>query len=394
MKRLIILVIALSLVGSFAFAENTGDITQTGDHNDAEAVQNGDNEATVEQVGDYQTATVDQNGENVGGVYQLYDGSHNTAELSQDGNNEAWITQGVPNWTNYAASDANWNEASVEQMGENYAVLEQYGGTNSSNGNEGEITQNGDGNVAYAYQGWTYYGWGPEPGQPTWALKSYNSDVNISQVNNENSAYVWQYGGNRNDVAVAQDGIGNLASITQGFIYVDHDYSFTHPVYNTQDNNASVTQTGDDNIGKLMQIGDNNSFKLSQTGSGNSVGFDDDDGTQLPDRNEYFYQDGDNNQFAGLNKSGDNISFRANWDAEQHNGALLDAGSEGITGYYGSFQQGDDNVIGLRQGASDEALIQQLGNNNTSTLWQQGSGTNEATMLQNGNNNTASLIQE
>jgi hypothetical protein len=404
MKRLIILVIAISLVGSFAFAENTGDITQTGDHNDADAVQTGDNEALVEQIGDYQTATVDQDGINKGKVWQL-NGKRNIADMDQNGdNNKAYIMQGMTEgyMTGYYSVNANFNDATINQTGNrNWAALLQYGGSNNNNGNIGEITQNGKRNHVFADQGDAYHGNSFDhaiPNNYEHAYQSYNSELTIEQINDDNHVEYYQYGGDNNDAIIRQDGNSNFTKIHQGFLFVKNapdgnpNYTFNTPVTNTKNNDVNVNQVGDNNTAGLLQLGDNNSFQLSQSGSGNKVGFYEEEEGEGPEgrRNAYFHQDGDNNQFAGVTESG---IFIAGWDAKQHNGAVLDSESEGIEGYYGSFQQGDGNKIGLRQ-YNDKALIQQLGNNNTSTLWQQGAGTNEATMLQNGNNNNASLIQK
>lgn len=87
------------------------------------------------------------------------------------------------------------------------------------------------------------------------------------------------------------------------------------------------------------------------------------------------------------------LSYNVYSAAEQNNGATLDYDSEGIAGYFGSFQRGDDNRIGIRQGNNDTGLIQQLGNNNTSLLFQGGAPSHSATMLQDGNNNMADISQ-
>jgi hypothetical protein len=142
-----------------------------------------------------------------------------------------------------------------------------------------------------------------------------------------------------------------------------------------------------------MQLGDGNSFKLNQTGDDNWVGWNPDAVIStspfktdlLLSRNAYFKQDGNNNRFAGvvLNAS-NNPSFRAGLDAEQFNGATLS---------HESYQKGDYNDIGLRQGQDDLGLIQQDGIGNEALLWQGGADQNRATMMQFGNNNSASVVQ-
>ncbi len=392
MKKMIIFLFGMLLLANFVFAQNTSTVTQTGDNNQAIATQSGNNETEITQVGTEQKATVTQTGSNFGGVYQLNNGSNNEATLTQDGSgNETWINQGMEKdfWSNYESVEANWNTATVTQTGNsNFGSVEQYGGTASTDGNETSLNQDGNSNTAYIYQGWAYSGWGET--YETSHLKTTNSVVQVSQVSEGNWTGVWQYGGDQNQVEVTQDGNDNLASVAQGFIYTDFNYSFTTPVYNTQNNLAKISQSGDENYGKVMQLGDNNTFKLSQQ-NGSRVGYDENAQGLEATRNAYFQQDGNDNQFAGVAKSGTDLSFDGAADAEQLNGALVDAASEGVTGYFGSFQKGDGNKIGLRQ-YDDTALIQQIGNDNTALLWQDGN--NNAVILQDGNSNLAKVLQQ
>jgi hypothetical protein len=393
MRKLFALLTVVFFAG-FMMAQNTDTTSQTGYNNLAKTTQTGNNHAQVIQDGSLQNATVTQNGANTGGVYQLENGYKNKATLSQDGyGNEGYINQGMTQgyWSDYQAVGANYNNANMTQTGNsNFGSIEQYGGSNNTNGNTAHLTQNGSGNTSYEYQGWAYSGWGE-----TWTtshLQNYNSTINVTQINNNNTGNVWQYGGDNDHATISQDGNSNLAQVAQGFIYTDYAYTFTTPVYNTVNNNATITQTGDYNNGKVMQLGNNNSFHLSQS-QGSWVGYDPSATGLEASRNAYFQQDGNNNRVAGVNKSGDNISFKGSADAEQINGAKLDAVSEGISGYYGSFQKGDGNTLGLRQ-YNDHALIQQLGNSNNAVLWQGSTAVNDATMLQNGNSNTASVLQQ
>ncbi len=391
MKKWFIGFIGVLIFFSLTFAQNQATVSQTGNDNKATTMQTGSNEAEVTQVGQMQEATVTQTGDNFGGIYQLNNGSNNTATLTQDGSgNQTWLNQGMEKdfWSGYESVEADWNQASVTQTGNsNTASLEQYGGS-ANQGNQGSLSQDGSNNDAYIYQGWAYSAWGET--YETSHLKAYNSTVNVSQVSDGNWVGVWQYGGSQNAVEVSQDGNDNYASVTQGFIYTDLNYSFTTPVYNTQNNQAKITQTGDENHGKVMQLGDNNLFKLSQH-NGSRLGYDENAQGLEASRNAYFHQDGNDNQVAGVYKSGTDLSFDGGMDAEQLDGALLDASSEGVTGYFGSFQKGDRNKIGLRQ-LNDKALIQQIGNDNTTVLWQDGD--NEATVLQQGDLNTARVLQQ
>jgi len=378
MNKLFISVVAMLFAASLSFAQNANTTTQTGNDNVANSTQTGNNVVEVIQVGNSQNATSTQNGNNTGGVYQLNKGNKNVAVLSQDGsNNQGWITQGMTKdyWEDYQSVAANWNNASITQVGSsNSGSLEQYGGSNSTNGNTANLYQNGSNNTAYGYQGWAYSGYGET--STTSQLQSYNSTVNITQINDKNYAAVFQYGGNSNNASVSQNGNSNVASITQGFIYTDFNYTFTTPVYNTKNNNAYITQAGDNNHGKVMQLGSNNSFNLSQS-QGSSVGYDASVSGLLNVRDAYFHQDGNNNQFNG----------------SQTDGAKLDAVSEGISGYFGSFQKGNGNNITLIQD-NGNAIMQQLGNYNTAALYQGGGNSNNAKILQNGNSNFANVIQQ
>lgn len=367
MKKLFALFTVLLFAGSM-MAQNTAKVTENGNYNEAAVTQTGSNDVEIDQVGDFQTATATQNGTNLGGIYQLNDGNNNEATLSQDGSgNEGWINQGMTlgYWADYQTLDANWNNATMTQTGNsNFGSIEQYGGSNSTDGNEANLTQNGNGNVSYGNQGWAYSGWGET--DITSTLSSFSSTINISQIHDNNVGNVWQYGGTDNEVKISQDGNSNVASIAQGFIYDDFNYDFTHPVYNTVGNYAEVNQDGDGNIGKAFQLGDDNYFKLTQNGNGNTVGGRGLSGLEAS-RNGYFAQDGDGNIFVG----------------EQNDGATLDDAS---------FQFGDNNKISLLQGANDLSLIQQTGDLNSTTISQYGGG-QDASVIQTGDYNTATVTQ-
>ena len=386
MKKLVFL-FAMVLAISVAMAQttaNTAETEQDGNQNKVLVKQIGDlNEAESHQYGDENKASVVQTGDENIGIADQLNGNKNDASVLQDGNtNEGYIAQGMlEDFYGYTSSTmtAHRNNASLNQVGNgNLGDVVQVGNDNST-----DIDQVGDNNDAYSYQGWAYGFWGET--YATSHLSSYSSVVDISQLGNGNYGAVWQYGGNNNEANISQDGNTNTASVAQGFIYTDGAYDFTYPVYNTKDNFVSIDQLGDDNVGKVFQLGDGNSFKLNQTGVGNIVGYNPSASTLTEKRNAYFAQDGNNNRFAGLVLNTSNTpSFRAGLDAEQYNGATLS---------HESYQKGDYNDIGLRQGQDDLGLIQQDGIGNEALLWQQGADQNTATMLQFGNNNTAGVVQ-
>lgn len=353
---------------------NYGEVDQQGDENDGTITQNGTNTwANVWQYGNTNTGTVTQTGSNSGWVDQV-NGNGNTGTVTQNGSgNSGGITQGmiedyydayygIPQYgitfTNPMIS--NNNTGSISQIGDNNSDnLLQVGDNNN-----GIISTSGDNNKVYAYQGWAGDWWGF--GGVLAELYSNNSTVTIDQIGNGNYGGVWQYGEDNNSASISQDGDLNISAISQGFIYDDANYDFTYPVYNTKDNIASVSQTGNDNIGKVFQLGDGNSFSLTQSGDGNTVGGRGLSGLEAS-RNAYFAQDGDDNIFVGT----------------QTDGATLDDGS---------FQFGNFNNIDLIQGAGDVSLIQQTGDWNTANVHQYGGG-QDATVMQNGNSNTANVTQ-
>ncbi len=387
MKKLSLLFLMMLAV-AFVMAQTQNNVAlteQDGDKNDALVKQIGaKNDGTIHQYGTKNLGTVKQDGNNNVGVADQLRGNNNIATVDQvGGSNKGYVQQGLTKdyYDDYTGSAnpptynmyANNNDASVVQTGNsNFSNVGQWG-----NNNEATSVQDGNSNDVYIYQGWEGSWWnGPK-------LYATNSKVDIEQHKNGNSARVWQYGGNNNKINILQNGNDNLVSITQGWIYTDLNYDFTAPVLNTKNNNVLIDQIGNSNKAKMMQLGDNNLFKLTQTGNDNSLGYF--AGSLQPSRNAYFTQDGDKNIVAGVHKNpSDKLSFWENHDAEQFNGATLS---------YESYQAGDLNVIGLRQGKDDFAIIQQDGIGNEALLWQQGSNQNVATMMQFGNNNSASIVQ-
>ncbi|MBL1215046.1 MAG: hypothetical protein HND52_16910 [Ignavibacteriae bacterium] len=365
MKKLLTAVVFLLISTALIAQSNTATTTQTGDDNNSTVGQTGANTSEVLQDGNTNTANVGQVGTNTAIVDQL-NSTFNTVTVDQDGTgNEAYVTQGmVENYYGQTSTDmdANSNLATVDQDGAGNIIGEfiQVGDNNIGN-----FTQNGNGNKGYIYQGWAYGFWGETP--ITSALASYNSTVDISQVNDNNDARVWQYGGDNNTTNINQTGLSNTASISQGFIYEDGAYNYTYPVFNTQDNFVAIDQLGDDNVAKTMQLGDGNQFTLTQNGAGNILGYDPAATALVDKRNAYFEQDGDDNIFVGT----------------QNDGATLK---------HESFQAGNNNDIDLIQNQGDVALIQQTGDLNTANVYQYGVG-NDASVFQTGDNNTANVTQ-
>jgi hypothetical protein len=139
------------------------------------------------------------------------------------------------------------------------------------------------------------------------------------------------------------------------------------------DNTVGNIQYGHENHAYIQQLGNGNLFKIEQFGNENHMGAD----------GNSFIQLGDGNKFAGVTKS-NSLTFDENGYAIQNDAAELDIDS---------YQIGDNNVIGLRQGTSDIGQIKQFGDGNNALLWQDGGGQN-AVLLQTGNKNAANVIQK
>lgn len=369
MKKVSIL-FAMVFAATFAIAQNTADVKQLGDDNNASVTQTGTlHEATVNQTGNKDIATVEQTTTGNMAFVDQINGNENTATVKQTGTtNEAYLTQGMIENYNLPPYHISSNVPSFKNKG----TIIQNGTSNKigefiqvGTSNTGLVDQDGTNNLAYIYQGWAYGFWGETA--TTSALSSTNSTVNIKQLKENNDGNVWQYGGDNNKANILQDGKTNVGRIAQGFIYTDANYNFTAPVFNVNNNTATLTQQGDENTAKLFQLGNGNSFDLTQNGTGNILGGKGLSGLESI-RNGYFEQDGDRNTFIG----------------QQTNGATLDDKSR---------QTGNDNYINLSQGEDDLAKIIQQGDLNDVFLTQMGGGQN-ATILQTGNSNVATVSQQ
>src|SRR6056297_1644829 len=372
MKKLTTLLVMLLFTAGMAIGQNTANTSQSGNGNDSTIDQVGaQNLGETEQDGNGNDASLVQlESSNDGGIHQI--GNDNNSEMLQDGiNNEGFSLQGFDNLFN-----ANRNESNLEQNGNNnLGIVYQFYGVE----NESEVNQSGNQNTAYVIQGWN------------------NARINLYDVVNRNDAVINQNTSNSDARIFKYDGDDNVATVTQdGGNFnngqISQGYLWNMPAANASvanDNEGYIDQLGDLNNATVMQLGNNNFFNLVQNGTGNTVGEE----GRVSTGSVWFKQRGDRNEFVGVNQGSNSLSLALFSAAEQNNGATLDFDSEGITGYYGSFQIGNDNRIGLRQGNNDVGQIQQLGNSNTSLLYQVGAESHSATILQDGNSNTASVSQ-
>lgn len=368
MKKLSILTLGLFFAAGSAFAQsNDATVDQAGDDNGATVTQSGLNhDATIEQVGDENMSAITQTSESNDGTSRQF-GNDNESSTVQNGNsNQSWTVQG---W--YSEDAANNTISSVTQNGNGNYTLAY---TSLGDNNKVSVEQEATGNMAIVMQGWS----NPD---------DYVNDNNasISQFSSDNDARIFQYNGDNNTATVTQQGGNdNNGQISQGYLWAVNGLNISAAF----SNEGHIVQNGDQNNATAMQFGDSNFFDLVQNGSGNVLGEE----GKVSQGAKWFIQDGDRNQFAGVVNSG-GLSFSNALSAEQNDGSTLDFDTEGLAGYYGSFQFGDDNKVGLRQGQDDWGLIQQLGNDNTALLHQSGSGGNASTILQHGNNNSSSVIQ-
>lgn len=391
-------------------AGNRAGIGQDGKLNNAKITQSDpsshtwgpENNAFVDQLGDNNISVQNQEGK-ANNSYFRQDGNGNEAESQQfdyytsrttveqvGDNNTSFQRQEFGNSTGNNKSNVyqkgNMNNANSDQRGKgNEGVISQTGGNlNDSelsqfgDGNDAGIMQNGSNNQALVYQGWAY--------APIWGsteVVGNNNQASVNQNGENNFGGIWSMGSD-NIVNLDQVGDNNVARLSNGYNY--STVNGVPGINPANSNTIELEQIGSNNWVRNFQLGDNNLLRLKQNGNGNTVGGRTPRSSTLPDgrnaRAEYFQQYGDNNKLAGVLKSGDNLSFDEAGFAEQNDGSTLDAAS---------YQFGNDNIIGLRQGEGDMGLIQQDGNDNSALLWQDYS--NDATIIQSGNMNSAEISQ-
>ena len=198
-------------------------------------------------------------------------------------------------------------------------------------------------------------------------------DLLVKQVGDNNETHIVQISTGAQDFTkVEQYGSYNQTEVIQeGGTTTDKHHSVTI-IQDGALNRAFVKQFDEENTAEISQKGGNNLFRLKQSGNQNILGYS----------GNSFIQDGNSNKLAGIDNK-DGLFFNEDGYALQEDGATLDAAS---------FQKGDNNVIGLHQGADDIGLIQQFGNGNETLLWQGGGG-NYAKIQQYGSGNSVALLQ-
>jgi hypothetical protein len=347
MKKLSFL-FAMVLAANVVMAQNTSNITQTGNTNDADVTQTGSNLLNGSQTGNLNEATVTQISttasnealfEQGGGIYEPNPGNSNDIVISQNGA------------SNYAKSREyhSGNKASITQIGNldiakqwiwggngNTAIQSQTGGNqnyseiaiNGLNGvNDARTNQVGNKNIGSIGQGWS----GRAHGSNT---------ASISQIGDQNKVDLSDYyavgelGGYTIDLVglgVQQYGSGNVGRVTQD------GYRNSAAIWQFGDANTGVLIQNTSNYGKavLVQIGSHNAASLTQ-----SYGSDAD-----------IYQEGNSNTLKGA--EGWNIM------ATSLNGSTLELD-----------QLGNGNTLGLQQTNGASATVMQDGMTNTSVIIQ------------------------
>ena len=299
MKKIFLVMI---LITGLIYAQNTSNISSTGDDNIANVSQTGQNISDILQLSNNSTGTVVQNGQN------------NKSDLDQKG--------GWP-----AGSKSLDEYAYIEQIGSgNQAQLWQLADENTGS-NIGNQNQNGDDNMAVAWQ------------------HTVNADLDQDQIGSDNEARSYQTGFN-GYVKQSQNGIQNIAAVDEqgGGGWVNG-------------NSAVQIQEGNWNKSEISQYGtggaksaQGNIANVSQYGSDNWAG----EGLYS---NGLFgiYQAGNYN-IANVTQN-DNV----NWSevlqfGDGNNVSVTQNGGTGLFNSYGSYvnqssvtQVGNDNNVVVNQ---------------------------------------------
>ncbi len=268
------------LAVTFAMAQNTATINQTGNNNTSPVVQTGDlNVTTVDQVTGANYVAVEQSG------------LRNEATAVQNGSFNG--VSSIPNW-GYVNQNGNDNKAFLRE-----GVL----GGATSYGADGFIDQTGNTNYAelnivgeyhnFIDHGITQIQESGAPGNTAVINQSsFNNDMDVYQIGSGNLT-TGTTNGQNNQFFVDQDGVGNTATVSQngdGNGEFGYDWGWNHGIRNWN----ILSQKGEDNVGHVIQ-GNNNIFKMEQWGDRNIAKADQGDNTTLKT-----LQNGDDNLIGGM----------------------------------------------------------------------------------------------
>lgn len=266
MKKVIFL-FAMVFVVTFAMAQNTAVVNQTGNSHDA----------SVAQTGDLNGATVDQFGGNNNYIDVVSTGNRNVVDVDQNGTDINAANVGL---YGYVHQTGNENNAKLDQEGSKI---------------DGKIDQINGFNTAVVTQTGTWLQLESHGLVQERAYGDAGNEAYLTQTNSYQSLNASQYGsanilrsnqsGNKNQFSAFQDGISNYAEITQSG-------SDNFAGWESTTNNK-LTQTGTDNDAFVTQLG-GSLFLLTQLGDFNYTGM------QLTRSVAKVLQDGDNNYVGGM----------------------------------------------------------------------------------------------
>ncbi|MCB9058509.1 MAG: hypothetical protein H6627_08075 [Calditrichae bacterium] len=420
----ITLLIALMLLVSFSFAQNTAQVNQTGNSNDADVEQIGSNIATIDQINGSHDASVYQNGTgNNTDINQ--DGAVQKAIVNQQGNSNTITSDqnsaGIKNTEvkGIQQGDNNSIDFDVDMYssysGKSTATIKQIGDANISNvfieanGTSigqtiiGEITGDENKTDQSIYSGYTNYAETYITGNKNDVDQSVGGGHSKGKINilgNENIADQYIRGAvnggySANYVLIDQIGDDNEAHQTITGTNSGNSISDADIYQNGFSNYASQSKDGSDTKMRTWQTGNDNSAKANIYGNGKYRWSPGDEANYPAENYVLIDQDGNDNS-ADVNILGDDSQITAgpryhssNKVNLKQNGTENDAdiNVSGALNYADVDQLGNENTVGLSQsGLSNSVkILQQNGDYNTVNLAQSGGGV--ADITQDGNTN-------
>ena len=378
MKKLSFL-LAMVFAVTFAMAQNTSTVNQSGTSNSAATTQTGDlNTATVDQAGTLNFVTVTSTGDNnlatgVQNGTQNGDASRpDLGYIKQIGNsNIAHLNEGV-----IGGATSNYADGFIDQTGDgNYAELNITG--QYHNGIDHGITQ-----IQLGVE---------MPGNQAFITEAYfNNDMDVYQRGSDNLV-TGIINGENNQFFVDQDGTNNTAWVNQlGDSNGEWGYYWG---WHLSDRNWNVlSQNGTENTGKVDQQGDFNKFKMVQEGDYNVAQV-----LQLGASVLDAYQFGAGNLIAGIAacviQDWATLNYGASLTVDQigDNNKLYVNLNGSMTVTQTSSTEAFGNIIKYEQtGAGATATMSQTGDENVVSLLHGGSG--DADIYQNGTGNMVGSI--
>ena len=363
MKKLVLFFAAM-FVTIFVMAQNTADVTQTGNDQNTVVTQTGaDQHATVTQDGNLNKTIVDQLAE-----ASSYGPGKQTATVTQDGtSNLASIDQ---NQT--GGGDKAENTALIDQIGTNNKAYQTENAPGSNSGQHLTAIQNGTENLSHQLinGGYTDYFWVDQKGK-------YNVATQTGTGITTNTARIYQDGLRNNAVQTLK---GSNNGYYGGFFYNEK---------------VKIDQTGNDNSAKQIFSGygsnHGNSAYIGQTGNNNMATETGDGRNVYADIIQNGYRNTATTKQTGskhqifLNQIGNDNTVRVTQDNDRTGDPL---GNYADIDIEGNFNNGVVSSIGYENTVD----VDVMGNLNRFTVLQTGTG-HSATIMQTGNSNVANITQ-